>query len=70
MGEGKIGWDDRIIDLDPGFRLSSPETTQKVEIRDFLCHRSGLATESGDLLEDLGYSRPEILYRMRYLPLP
>ncbi|HET6215428.1 MAG TPA: serine hydrolase, partial [Acidobacteriaceae bacterium] len=39
-------------------------------IRDFLSHRSGLATESGDILESLGYSRPQILYRMRYLPLP
>ncbi|MCU1224506.1 MAG: beta-lactamase [Edaphobacter sp.] len=70
VGEGKIGWNDRIVDLDPGFRLSSTETTRQITIRDFLSHRSGLATESGDLLEDLGYSRPEILYRMRYLPLP
>src|SRR5271169_445802 len=70
VGEGKVGWDDRIIDIDPGFQLSSPDTTRQITIRDFLAHRSGLATESGDLLEDLGYSRPEILYRMRYLPLP
>ncbi len=70
VGEGKVSWDDRIVDLDPGFRLSSAETTSRIEIRDFLSHRSGLATESGDMLEDLGYSRPDILYRMRYLPLP
>ena len=70
VGEGKISWDDRIADLEPGFRLSSPETTREVTVRDFLSHRSSLATESGDLLEDLGYSRPNILYRMRYLPLP
>jgi CubicO group peptidase (beta-lactamase class C family) len=70
VGEGEISWDDRVADLDPGFRLSNPDTTRQITIRDFLSHRSGLATESGDLLEDLGYSRPEILYRMRYLPLP
>lgn len=70
VGEGKISWDDRIVDIDPGFQLSSPETTRQIAIRDFLSHRSGLATESGDMLEDLGYSRPNILYRMRYLPLP
>jgi CubicO group peptidase (beta-lactamase class C family) len=69
VGEGNIGWDDRIVDLDPGFQLSSPDTTRQITIRDFLSHRSGLATESGDLLEDLGYSRPDILYRMRYLSL-
>jgi CubicO group peptidase (beta-lactamase class C family) len=70
VGEGKISWDDRIVDLDPGFQLSSADTTRQVTIRDFLSHRSGLATASGDLLEDLGYSRPQVLHRMRYLPLP
>jgi CubicO group peptidase (beta-lactamase class C family) len=70
VGERKIGWDDRVVELDPGFQLSNPDTTRQVTIRDFLSHRSGLKTESGDLLEDLGYARPEILYRMRYLPLP
>ena len=70
VGEGKVAWDDRIVDLDPSFLLSSPDTTRQITIRDFLSHRSGLATSSGDLLEDLGYSRPSILYRMRYLPLP
>jgi CubicO group peptidase (beta-lactamase class C family) len=70
VGEGKISWDDRIADLDPGFQLSNADTTHEVTIRDFLSHRSGLATVSGDLLEDLGYSRADILYRMRYLPLP
>jgi CubicO group peptidase (beta-lactamase class C family) len=70
VGQGKISWDDKIADLEPGFQLSSAETTREVAIRDFLSHRSGLATESGDILECLGYSRPQILYRMRYLPLP
>jgi CubicO group peptidase (beta-lactamase class C family) len=70
VGQGKISWDDRIADLEPGFQLSSADTTREVTIRDFLSHRSGLATESGDLLESLGYSRPIILHQMRYLPLP
>jgi len=70
VGKGKISWDDRIADLEPDFRLSSAETTRQITIRDFLSHRSGLATVSGDLLEDLGYSRPQILHRMRYLSLP
>lgn len=70
VGQGKISWDDKIASLDPGFQLSSPETTREVTIRDFLSHRSGPATPSGDFLEMLGYSRPQILYRMRYLSLP
>jgi CubicO group peptidase (beta-lactamase class C family) len=70
VGEKRIDWDDRVASIEPGFQLSNAETTREVTIRDFLSHRSGLGTESGDLLEDLGYSRPDILYRMRYLPLP
>jgi CubicO group peptidase (beta-lactamase class C family) len=70
VGQGKISWDDKVANLEPDFKLSSPETTREATIRDFLSHRSGLATESGDLLEDLGYSRPTILHQMRYLPLP
>jgi CubicO group peptidase (beta-lactamase class C family) len=70
VGQGKISWDDRITALDPSFKLSNPDTTRLVTMRDFLSHRSGLPTESGDMLEDLGYSRPEILEKMRYLSLP
>lgn len=70
VGQRKVSWDDRVADLDPNFQLSSPETTRQVTIRDFFSHRSGLATLSGDMLEDLGYARPQILNRMRYLPLP
>jgi CubicO group peptidase (beta-lactamase class C family) len=70
VGQGKISWDDHIADLKSDFKLSNADTTREVTIRDFLSHCSGLATESGDMLEGLGYSRPQVLHRMRYLPLP
>jgi CubicO group peptidase (beta-lactamase class C family) len=38
-------------------------------IRDLLSHGSGLPTASGDALEDLGFSRPEVLYQMRFISL-
>jgi len=66
VGEGRIDWDDRVIDRDPGFRLSDPFVTRAVTLRDLLCHRSGLADHAGDLLEDLGYERAEILRRLRF----
>ena len=34
---------------------------------DLLCHRSGLPAQVGDLLEDMGYGRMEILRRLRYV---
>jgi CubicO group peptidase (beta-lactamase class C family) len=65
VGEGVIDWDDRVIDRDPGFRLYDPWVTREVTLRDLLCHRSGLPSHAGDLLEDLGYGRAEVLRRLR-----
>jgi len=67
VGEGVIHWDDRVIDHDGGFRLYDPWVTREVTFRDLLCHRSGLPAHAGDLLEDLGYGRAEVLHRLRYL---
>lgn len=65
--EGKIDWDDPITDHDPDFQLYDPWVTRQVTFRDMLCHRSGLPDHAGDLLEDLGYDRAEVLHRLRFL---
>jgi CubicO group peptidase (beta-lactamase class C family) len=67
VGAGVIDWDDRIIDHNPDFRLYDPWVTREVRLRDLLCHRSGLPAFAGDLLEDLGYDRAEVLRRLRYV---
>lgn len=69
VGNREVDWDSRIVDLDPSFKLSDPTVTERITIRDLLSHRSGLPTSAGDALEDLGFSRPEILPKMRLLPL-
>jgi CubicO group peptidase (beta-lactamase class C family) len=68
VGEGRIDWDDRVIDHDPGFRMYDPFVTRELRLRDLLCHRSGLPDHCGDLLEDVGYDRTEILRRLRFQP--
>jgi CubicO group peptidase (beta-lactamase class C family) len=67
VGEGVIHWDDRVIDDDPDFRLYDPWVTREVTLRDLLCHRTGLPGQAADLLEDLEYSREQILFRLRFL---
>ena len=66
VGEGKISWDSKISDLDPDFAMYDPWVTREITIRDFYSHRSGLPDHAGDLLEDLGFTREEILHRLRY----
>ncbi len=62
---GLMNWDDRIAEWDPNFQLSDPWITDNITIRDFITHRSGLPDHNGDILEDLGYDRDEVLYRLR-----
>ena len=64
----KVKWDDRIIDHDPEFRMHEPSVTAAVTIRDMYAHRSGLPDHAGDLLEDMGYDRMEVLKRLRFIP--
>jgi CubicO group peptidase (beta-lactamase class C family) len=68
VGSNEVGWDNKIVDLDPGFKLSNADITAQLTIRDLLSMRSGLPDSAGDILEDMGFSRPEILHQMRLLP--
>ena len=50
VDQGKIGWDDKVIDHMPDFRMYDPWVTREMTIRDLLVHRSGLGLGAGDLL--------------------
>jgi CubicO group peptidase (beta-lactamase class C family) len=70
VGNGELSWDDTIVSIDPSFRLSDPYVTQHVTFRDLLSHRSGLPEYGTDELNDeFRYTRPEIMAKLRYLPL-
>jgi CubicO group peptidase (beta-lactamase class C family) len=63
--DGIIAWDDPIVQHDPAFALHDAWVTREVTLRDMFCHRSGLPDHAGDLLEDIGYDRAEVLRRLR-----
>ena len=67
VDEGKLRWDDRVIDHLPDFRLYDPYATRELTVRDLLTHRSGLP--GTDLLwvrADL--SLAEMMRRLRFVP--
>ena len=66
VGERKITWDSKLSALDPTFEMFDPWVTREITVRDMYAHRSGLPDHAGDLLEDLGFTRAEILFRLRY----
>jgi CubicO group peptidase (beta-lactamase class C family) len=69
VDQGKIGWDDKVIDHLPGFQMYDPWVTREITVRDLLVHRSGLGLGEGDLLfvPRAGLSRAESVRRLRYL---
>ena len=66
VGDGIVSWDSKLTDLFPDFELYDPWVTREVTIRDMFAHRSGLPGHAGDLIEDLGFDRAEVLHRLRY----
>jgi CubicO group peptidase (beta-lactamase class C family) len=69
IDEGKLKWDDKVVDLLPGFKLADPYITAELTVRDLLCHRAGYTTFSGDLLWfETSYTREDIINRAQYLP--
>lgn len=64
--EGKLSFDDRVIDHLPDFRLHDPWVTRELTIRDLLTHRTGLP--GTDLLWVFdSYPTNEIFRRMRFV---
>ncbi|MEB1530352.1 serine hydrolase [Xanthomonas sp. WHRI 7945] len=69
VDEGKLGWDDKVIDHLPEFRMYDPWVTREMTVRDLLVHRSGLGLGAGDLLfiPRSSRSRGDIVRALRHL---
>ncbi len=69
VDQGKLKWDDKVIDHMPDFRMWDPWVTREMTIRDLLVHRSGLGLGAGDLLfvPNSNLSRKETVRRLRYI---
>lgn len=70
VDEGKLKWEDKVVDLIPGFKLYNPYVTQEFTVRDLLTHRSGLGLGAGDLMifpDSNRVTKAELIHNMRYL---
>ncbi|WP_445908850.1 serine hydrolase [Yeosuana sp.] len=48
--QGKINWEDKVIDYIPEFKMYNDYVTNNFNIQDLLTHRSGLGLGAGDLM--------------------
>ncbi|WP_137166251.1 serine hydrolase [Salinimonas lutimaris] len=70
VSEGKISWNDKVVDHLPEFALSDPWVTHEFRIRDLFIHQSGLAGAAGDLMlwpAPSTFTTREIIHNLRYL---
>ncbi|MEO6257002.1 MAG: serine hydrolase, partial [Sphingomicrobium sp.] len=69
VDQGKLNWEDKIIDHMPDFRMWDPWVTREMTVRDLLVHRSGLGLGAGDLLfvPNSDLSRKETVRRLRFI---
>jgi CubicO group peptidase (beta-lactamase class C family) len=61
VDEGKLKWDDLVIKYLPDFKLSDPEITKTITVRDLISHRSGLRSFASDKIWYVGGEKNEIL---------
>jgi CubicO group peptidase (beta-lactamase class C family) len=69
VDEGKLGWEDKVVDHIPEFALYDPWVTKEFTVADLLTHRSGLEGGAGDLMlwpKPNKFTREDIIAALRY----
>jgi CubicO group peptidase (beta-lactamase class C family) len=69
VDQGKLNWDDKVIDHIPWFAMYDSWVTREMTVRDLLVHRSGLGLGEGDLLfvPRTNRTRRDSVYQLRFL---
>ncbi|NRF38187.1 serine hydrolase [Pedobacter foliorum] len=70
IDENKIGWDTKVTDVIPEFKMFDPYVTAEFTITDLLSHRSGLGLGAGDLMfwpDSSIVSKKQVIHNLRYL---
>ena len=67
VDEGKVRFEDRVVDRYPAFQVYDPWVTREFMIWDLMAQHSGMAPYAGDSAVSLGFTRQEILRGLRHL---
>ncbi|MFI5167833.1 MAG: serine hydrolase [Thermoanaerobaculales bacterium] len=65
--EGKLAWDDRVVDHLPQFRMQDPWVTHEFRVADLVCQRSGMPPYSLDGMSYLGFGRADIIRALHFV---
>ena len=64
VDDGKVNWDDKVIDYLPEFQLKDPNITREITIKDLLTHRTGIGN-TDYLWSLMTIDSDSVLYKMR-----
>jgi CubicO group peptidase (beta-lactamase class C family) len=69
VDQGKLKWDDKVVDHIPWFQMYDPWVSREITIRDLMVHRSGLGLGAGDLMfvPRTNLNRKQTVERLRYI---
>ncbi len=67
VDQGRIGWDEPVVEYLPWFRMYDPEVTRRLSVRDLVTHRSGLPRHDLLWYNNSTVTREELVRRLRYL---
>ncbi|MEO8516311.1 MAG: serine hydrolase [Flavobacterium sp.] len=70
VDEGKVKWDDKVVQYIPEFKMYNDYVTNEFTIRDLLTHRSGLGLGAGDLMIWPGandFTSADIIHNLQFL---
>ncbi len=68
VDEGRLRWDDRVVDRVPGFALRDPWVTREITLRDLLSHQLGFGDPQYLWYLHPDDSLPQLLPRLRLVP--
>ncbi|SCX83258.1 CubicO group peptidase, beta-lactamase class C family [Flavobacterium caeni] len=70
VDEGKLNWDDKVVQFLPEFKMYDDYVTKEFTVRDLLTHRSGLGLGAGDLMiwpDGNNFTTQDIILNLQYL---
>lgn len=67
VDEGKVAFDDRVVDRYPGFQMYDPWVTREFMVWDLMAQHSGLAPYAGDSAASIGFTRQDFVNGTRHL---
>ena len=67
VDKGKLGWDDRVVDLHPDFQLMDPWVTREFRVTDLMAQRSGLPAAANDTVGMLGFDQTAMIRSLRHV---